>query len=410
MSAAEKVMETSGTKSDLTECIAFISDNQTQSVVASVLDEQFENGSVRDGSTSEVIEYLSRSDPPEILIVDISDSASPLTAMMSLTAAMTDDTRIIGIGSVNDVSLYREIIDAGATDYLVKPVTEKALQAALRRSNEPTHTTAPEAQDSKRGRVAVIGTRGGVGASTTAVNLAWLMAEEEKTPTMLMDLDLEFGTIALALDLEPTRGLREALENPSRIDSLFLSSATAKLTERLSVMATEETLRSDLNFNPNAIDMLFEALSRTHDNIVIDLPRHNFLIRQRVLEAATKIVIVTELSLSGLRDAIRLVAEIEDIAKDTAITVVANRTGGPKQAMTVAEFQKALGRKVDLQVPDDTKAVNLAANTGKPLVQSDKRSKASKAFRDIKHWIVQGEKKENKDAGKAKGGLFKRKK
>ena len=410
MSAAEKLMETSGTKSDLTECIAFISDNQTQSVVASVLDEQFENGSVRDGSTSEVIEYLSRSDPPEILIVDISDSASPLTAMMSLTAAMTDETRIIGIGSVNDVSLYREIIDAGATDYLVKPVTEKALQAALRRSNEPTQTAAPDAQDQKRARIAVIGTRGGVGASTAAVNLAWLMAEEEKVPTMLMDLDLEFGTIALALDLEPTRGLREALENPSRIDSLFLSSATAKLTERLSVMATEETLRSDLNFNPNAIDMLFEALGRTHDNIVIDLPRHNFMIRQRVLEAATKIVIVTELGLSGLRDAIRLVAEIEEIAKDTAITVIANRTGGPKQAMSVPEFQKALGRKVDLQIPDDTKAINLAANTGKPLVQSDKRSKASKAYRDIKHWLVQGEKKQTKKDGKAKGSLFKRKK
>ena len=115
MSAAENIMENSGSGLELSDCIAFIGDNQTHGVVASVLEESFQDAQVRNGSTAEVIEYLSTSSPPSVLIVDISDAASPLTAMMSLTAAMTDETRIIGVGSVNDISLYREIIDAGAT-------------------------------------------------------------------------------------------------------------------------------------------------------------------------------------------------------------------------------------------------------------------------------------------------------
>ncbi len=410
MSAAENIMENSGSGLELSDCIAFIGDNQTHGVVASVLEESFQDAQVRNGSTAEVIEYLSTSSPPSVLIVDISDAASPLTAMMSLTAAMTDETRIIGVGSVNDISLYREIIDAGATDYIVKPVTEKALQAALRRTNEPTHTASADPEDTNHLRIAIMGTRGGVGSSTLAVNLAWLMAEERKQTTMLLDLDLEFGTIALALDLEPTRGLREALENPTRIDSLFLSSATAKLTERLSVMATEETLRGDLNFNPNAVDLLFEALGRNHDHIVVDLPRSSFAVRQRVLDASTHVVLITELSLSGLRDAIRLVAEVEEIAKGKPIMVVVNRTGSTKQGMTVKEFQKALGRKITHQIPDESKGINAAANTGKPLVQADKRNKASKAIQGLCQSLFNEEQEKSKTPAKAKGGLFSRKK
>src|SRR3546814_9600249 len=81
------------------------------------------------------------------------------------------------------------------------------------------------------------------------MNLAWLIAEERKHKTVLVDLDLEFGTIALSLDLEPTRGLREALENPARVDGLFIASATAKLTDNLSIMATEENMTAEAQYN-----------------------------------------------------------------------------------------------------------------------------------------------------------------
>ena len=397
MSIAENIVQSDNAGEAMVECIAFVGDNQTHGVVSSVLVEHFNDPQVREGSTAQVIEYLSEGSPPAVLIVDLSDTGSPLTAVMSLTAALTEDTRIIGIGEVNDISLYREIIDAGATDYIVKPVTEKALTLALQRVNEPLASESSEPVERKQQRIAVIGSRGGVGVSTVATNLAWFCGESNKCRTVLVDLDLEFGTIALSLDLEPTRGLREALENPSRIDSLFISSATAKLSDNLSVMATEETLADDLNFNPNAVDVLFETIGRSADTIVIDVPRSAFTVRQKVIEAATKVVIVTELTLPGLRDTIRLLANVEDVAPKTPVIVVANRAGGASQAMPIAEFQKAIGRKIDFQLPEEPKALNNAANSGKPLLQQDKRGKLAKATEKVAKVVL-----ETKDTGDSK--------
>jgi pilus assembly protein CpaE len=405
MSVADRIVEQHPGASVAAECVAFVGDNQTHSVVASVL-----------------IAYLAGTVPPSVLIVDVSEAVSPQTAMMSLSAAIPEGTKVIGIGSVNDITVYREIVDAGASDYLVKPVTEKALASALARTEESTTSHVADSAPQKKSRIAVIGSRGGVGASTLALNLAWIIGEERRYKTALVDLDLEFGTVALSLDLEPTRGLREALENPARVDGLFISSATAKLTEHLSIMATEENLTSEVQFNPNAVDALFEALGRTHDAIVVDLPRPSYAVRRRVFEAASEIILVTELNLSGLRDSLRLLRGIQEVAPETPVIVVANRSAGPKQAMQVKDFQKALDHKVDLLLPDEPKVFNAAANTGKPLVQSHSRAKVSKALRKLAGDIELPEKSEEpvkskkavkmkgkkpaKQAGKKKSGLF----
>jgi pilus assembly protein CpaE len=293
------------------------------------------------------------------------------------------------------------------------------LAAALSRSEEAKVEAAPKPQISpdEVHKIIVVGARGGVGASTTAVNLAWIFAEEKGMKTALVDLDLEFGTIALSLDLEPTRGLREALETPARIDNLFISSATAKLSDNLSIMATEENLAHGHSFSPNAVEVLFETLAHEHGCIVVDLPRALYSVRDQVLNEATHVILVTELSLPALRDSIRLLGIIEEAAPKTPITVVANRCKGGQQAMGQGEFQKALGRKVDLTITDESKLFNDAANTGKPVVNQSGRSKAAKSLRSIagiiasdaadaepkagkKSWFKLGGSKKTKSTGK----------
>jgi pilus assembly protein CpaE len=292
-------------QTEAAECIAFVGDEQTHSVVSSVLQQFFADAVVRDGDSSAALAYLAEVPAPKIVIVDIGETNQPLSAMLSLTAAFTDDTQMIGIGEINDIALYRELTEAGVTDYLVKPVSEKALAAAISRSEEKSKVEAaptPQASPEEVHKVVVVGARGGVGASTTAVNLAWIFAEEKGMKTALVDLDLEFGTIALSLDLEPTRGLREALETPARIDNLFISSATAKLSDNLSIMATEENLAHGHSFSPNAVGVLFETLAHENGCIIVDLPRALYSVRDQVLNEATRVILVTELSLPALRD------------------------------------------------------------------------------------------------------------
>src|SRR5262249_56873075 len=101
-----------------------------------------------------------------------------------------------------------------------------------------------------------IGSGGGVGATTMAVSCAWLLASERHERTALVDLDLHFGTAALKLDLDPGGGLCEALEQPSRIDSLFIERAMIKVTDNLRVLAAEHSATQHLTVDAGAIDTL----------------------------------------------------------------------------------------------------------------------------------------------------------
>src|SRR3546814_17946633 len=108
-------------------------------------------------------------------------------------------------------------------------------------------------------------------------------------------------------------------------------------------MATEENLTTEVQYNPNAVDALFEALGRTNDAIVVDLPRSSYAVRRRVFESATEIILVTELGLSGLRDSLRLLQSIRAVAPETPVRIIANRSAGPTPAMQLKDFQK-IGR------------------------------------------------------------------
>ena len=365
------------------ECAAFIADEETRRTVEQACQALGKTVSVAEGGSREAMEYLSEAPMPEVLIVDVSDTGKPLSTMLTITAAFAENTKVIAIGSVNDIALYRELIEGGVSDYLVKPVSEKALGDSIARERAPAPTIEPTGEKQAANVIAVVGTRGGVGASTVAANCAWIVAQEHKRQTTLLDLDLQFGTIALALDIEPTRGLREALENPSRIDSLFLSSAAAKLSDRFTVLAAEEAVDGEVHFDPSAVDLLLGEINRSSQFIFVDLPRTGSIARTRLLQLTTQIVVVTDVTLAGLRDCIRLVAMLERAAPQAKLMVVANRAGRAENALSKAEFEKALGRKVDVVLPEDTKALATSVNRGKPLPVVAKGSKFVASLRQL---------------------------
>jgi pilus assembly protein CpaE len=369
-------------------CIAFVVDEATRNTVQTVCQTRHDRLTVREGGSREALDYATRYALPRILIIDVSDSERPLEVLSPILAAADENTRIIAIGAVNDVTLYRELMDAGVVDYLVKPLNDRSFLAAIQHADARDAPARPGAAPPERARlVAVVGARGGVGASTLAANLAWFLAEQHKRKTTLLDLDLQFGTASLAFDVEPSRGLRDALEQPNRIDALLINSAAVRHSERLTILASEESHEEDIRYDPTAVTLLLDELSRQAEFVIVDVPLHPSAYRAKVLPLARDIVIVTDLSLAGLRDAIRLSTQAQQLTQNARLLVVASRTGGRASGVSVREFEKALGRKIDTLLPEDPKAVAQSSVQGKPLAQSARGSKLTTGLRDLARQI-----------------------
>ncbi len=364
------------------DAIAFALDGESRAIIAS----QFgaDAGSrIFEGDVRTAIDHLGKSGATPLLIVDISQSADPMADLDVLADVCAPGTVVLTLGAANDVSLYRRLRAAGVADYLVKPLTTEALAEALRSALSP-QAQISEPQTIQGKLVCVVGARGGSGASTLATNLAATIARDSAKKVGLIDLDLQFGTIALLLDVEASRGLREALENPDRIDGMFVDSASSLVGERLHVMATEENINEPAYFDAEQLAAFLSQMRQHYDLIVVDLPLHETGHLWPAIGTANKLMIVTDLSLSGLRDTGRLIATAKEYIDTSKMILVANRVGADKHgSIDQAEFERALERKFDFVVPDDPKAAGASSRAGKAIVDMAKDGKMLGALRKI---------------------------
>ncbi len=229
---------------------------------------------INSGGVRYAVQSLAIAPSPGVLLVDLSESADPLDDINGLAEVCEPGTMVIACGHINDVRFYRELIASGLHDYLLKPFTQEQLRDAILAAQAVlTGARAAEAATaSPHLAAAVIGVRGGVGASTIAVSLGAMLAERGRS-TALLDLDVHFGTSALALDLEPGRGLTDAIENPGRIDGLFIERALVRVNEKLGVLSAEAPISQPLTGDGAAFFQLQDELKGACECTVIDLPR-----------------------------------------------------------------------------------------------------------------------------------------
>jgi pilus assembly protein CpaE len=317
---------------------------------------------------------------PRVLLLDLADSAAPIAEVSSARTVGGADLKIVALGAVNDVALFRDLLAAGANDYLVKPPTRETMSAALEKRSHAVGT----AGDGGLGQVIVFtGSRGGVGTTTTAVSCAWLIAEERSERVALLDLDLHFGTIALKLDTDPGSGLCEALEQPSRIDSLFIDRAMVKVTDNLRVLAAEASATTHMIIDAGAIDVLLYELRRKFSKIVVDLPRGATPLQRVVLSAASHLVVVCERSLAGLRDTIRLQTLMREQAPQVRLWLVEAGATAGRALLGKGDFEKGIAKSLDFSISYDAKSAGAAANSGQPLPLAVPRSPMVREFRQL---------------------------
>lgn len=376
---------------------AFVSDDATAEVLkTTLLDMGWLPEKVHRGGLPNAVQTLSVSASPQILLVDLTECVDPLGDINSLAEVCEPGTIVIAIGTINDVHLYRELLASGIHDYLLKPVADHVMRESLHNAQAvllaPKNEPAPEEpQDVKTNTIAVIGARGGVGASTVATSLAWAASDTLGSRTAFLDFDIHFGVGALSFDLEPGRGLTDALENPARIDSLFIERAIVKVNEKLAILSAEASITAPILTDGAALDQLHTQVAQTYDAIVMDVPRLFAVQNPNILAPARHVVIVTDLTLAAARDTLRLIGFINTQAPNAKIHLVANKV--PPQGQTEVsrqDFENSVEHKFVAEVPFDPKSAIASAQQGRSLVQAGRSSKAASTLVELTQQILQG--------------------
>jgi pilus assembly protein CpaE len=349
--------------------LAFVADGATEAalrdglndVVGGVLE-------VRRGGIRAAIAALQKSPTPKVLIVDVSGDDQPLTSLGTLSDVVEPQVAVLVVGDVKDVDFYREVTRGlGALEYLSKPLTRDTVG---RHFGPLVLGQAPPTEGVLGGRlVTVTGARGGLGASTIAVNLAWHFGVSARRHTVLLDPDLHLGTAAFLLNLDPGRGLRMALETPERIDSLLAERAALPAAERLHVLAGEEKLSVQPVYTPGAATQLMNALRRRYNFIVADVPFAPIQLYRDLLDLSHQRVLVMDPTLAAVRDTLRLLTLPAGSAQTNRPVIVLNRVG-QAGGLNRRQVEEALRMKVDVAVPDLPRLMSSAATMGEPAVSA----------------------------------------
>jgi pilus assembly protein CpaE len=378
-----------GEESAAISAMAFVSDSVAMGrVSADLFQLTMGKAAIRDGTIDTA---LAMSDWPrnlDLFIVDLGTSTDPVADAATLKTAVPGSCIVIGVGRLNDVALYRDLLSLGFNDYLAFPLAEGTTARAVERALEARHhgpSPGAGAQKAARPRtLAVIGARGGVGTTTTAVTVAAMLGPRLTEDVLLIDFDLHYGSLMLALDLEAIDALREALDQPDRIDALFIQQVAQKKSEYLYAMGAEEAPTGSFQARPHAATDLLRSVHRRFRWIVADVPRGDPVIQRQVIEAATDVLLITDLSLPGVRDALRLQQLVHDLAPNAELHLATSgAVDARRSAVKAADVERTLKRKIACQIPADAAAALAAVNFGKPIPEAAPNSSIVKALRPL---------------------------
>lgn len=378
---------------------AYLSDETSQAAAQAVAAQRgWSITSIRKGGLAAARRLLGVAPPARFMIVDVEglplDEVEPgLTELARLGA------QVMVLGTVNDVAYFRRIMRTGARDYLLKPVDSETLGEVFVQLEQPGDGV------SALGRmVGFVGARGGVGVTTLAINAGFIMADRLSRRTALVDMDLYAGNIALALDIEPTRGLREAFDDPERVDETFLQNAMAKVGKSLHVLATEEAFDDAVRLSDDKMLMLADTIRANFDMAVLDLPRHFVMREPALFSRFDDVVIVSELTLQSLRDVNRLMKLLAVRNRQAKLHVIANRVT-TKPDVSVREFEAGMEGSLRCVFPLDARTMARMTLKGQALAAADARHRM---IQDLHRLCIElaGVPEDARSQGK---GLFRRK-
>lgn len=331
------------------------------------------------GGMAAAIEAYRSAPTPNVIVLE-SDGRNDLLSGLDHLATVCDaGTRVVVIGRINDVMLYRELVRRGVSDYVLAPVS--AIDVVRSICNL---FSAPEAKAVGR-IIAVVGAKGGVGASTISHNVAWAIARDLAMDAVVADLDLAFGTAGLDYNQDPPQGIADAVFSPDRVDTAFIDRLLSKCTDHLSLLAAPATLDRVYDFGTDAFDSVFDTLRSTMPCIVLDIPHQWSGWTKRALIGADDILIVAAPDLANLRNTKNLFDLLKAARpNDRPPLYCLNQVGVPKRPeIAAAEFAKAIESQPIVSIPFEPQIFGSAANNGQMIAEISANHKSIEMFLQI---------------------------
>lgn len=348
---------------------AFVLDSVSENVLQEVL-EEIDGGkfSINFLNCLEVAKKLRKEISPNIVIVDVSGEAQPITALAELANVLEPDVKVLVIGDRQDANFYRQLIRGlGVSEYLYKPLN----RSMVSRFFGPHLTNEIYLSDDTRGGrvLGFVGSRGGVGTSTIAANFSWYLGEIARRHTLIVDGDLYAGTIAVLLGAKVDGGLRTAFEAPQRVDELFIERSSQTVGDRCDVLSSQVGVYEKLSFDRKASNHLIDVVKKKYNYIIVDICRDYSELSKSLENLCEQKIIVIDGTLSSLRDCLRYTSYQKTEKQGVRPLIVLNKFGEPG-TLSLSEIKDGLGRSPDIIIPFIPRLVNESEISGYPAVSS----------------------------------------
>lgn len=329
------------------------------------------------GGLAGAISLYRRERSPDLVIVEADAEGEDLDLQLdSLAEVCQANSRVIVIGRQNDIQVYRRLLGMGVSNYLVAPVgVGTVISAITELFREPS--------GGKIGRIAaVLGAKGGVGASSVAECLALELSNRRGSDVLLVDLDTVFGTAGLDLDIEPNQGLTELIRDAERIDTEMLDRVCVRRGANLAVLAAAAGLDARYEVDELAIERVLEVAQSHFRQIVLDVPHLWAPWVERALIAADDVLVVSTPELASLRNAVALSARVRSLRpNDRAPHLVLNQVGVPRrQEVTARDIARVLELEPAVTIPFDARSFSSAQVRGRLVAEIARRGPLAQAY------------------------------
>lgn len=348
--------------------VAYVGDPVSEQVILDVIkSKNIAYADVYQGNLKDALDFVSNNRTPKVLLVDISASELPIGEIKKIQERSAPNLNMIAIGSRNEVGVFRDLMNIGVSDYLVKPLNETIFLAAFDKASGGKKVIE------KTGKlVHFMSSVGGAGATTAASNIAWLLANNHFKRTLLMDIDFLFGTANMMFDIKAENAYLDLLESPDKIDDYFVETILRKHGQRLYYLGGLVDLVRGIVVDDTAFEALVTAIKRQFNYVVVDSQRTISPLNKICFKHADSFAVMVEMSLASAQNTARLLEFLNTDQPGKRITIVANKIGlSTTGALTRETFEKIINHDISYMLPLDETVVLASANMGQPLVMSD---------------------------------------